>query len=172
MQAPDRVGLLSSISAAFAELSLDVVEASIATPSASGDKGAVARDSFTVTARGGGPVRDARTLRQLHGAISAHIERASHDAWHLSTLTRSADIVLVAVGFPHLVRCEGAALNLICLHSIALDHFKIAGVENGTLCKPRPAQNSRRKDRTEADAVLHASAEPQLSNHVHHCALP
>jgi Tetrahydrofolate dehydrogenase/cyclohydrolase, NAD(P)-binding domain len=108
MQADDRPGLLNCIAAALNELQLDAGYAHVASDSAKR-----VHDRFTIT-DGGAPARDAAKLQRLPGLVRAHAEGAARDSVHLAALTRTADIVVVAVGFPELVRCAARCAGTPC----------------------------------------------------------
>ena len=103
VQAGSRVGLLSAISAALAEAGLTIASARVASRA-----DAARRDVCTFAvhaATAAGPVTDAQALQALPAVIAAHVDRAEANTQHLALLTRSADIVVVAVGLPELVKC-------------------------------------------------------------------
>jgi hypothetical protein len=67
---------------------------------------------------------DAHTLRQLSevlweretGTLPSAVENGGWDDMQLAALTRTADILVVAVGYPELVRYAiGHALKAVCL---------------------------------------------------------
>lgn len=68
------------------------------------------RDVFHLTDMSGAPVRDARKLRRLSALVREHVggvviaEPGTWDDGHLAALTRTADVLVVAVGYPELVK--------------------------------------------------------------------
>lgn len=102
VQAGSRSGLLSAVSAALTDAGLSIARANVASSAHSGC------DTCTFAVHDGatgGRVTDERALQALPALIAEHLDRTDADTEHLALLTRSADIVVVAVGLPELVRC-------------------------------------------------------------------
>ena len=109
MQVDNRAGLLHLLTSVFRELGLDIVSARAETAAG------VARDVFHVTAAGApGPVRDARKLERLAALVAARVDHDDRENAHLASLTRTADVLVVAVGYPELVRCAPLFVGHSC----------------------------------------------------------
>jgi hypothetical protein len=102
MQAGNRPGLLHSLAAVFQDLDLEIKDARIET------RHGIAHDAFRVTDRRG-VLKDARKLERLPALLSARLGRMHMENHHLAMLSRTADVLVVAVGYPELVRCALAA---------------------------------------------------------------
>lgn len=95
----NRRGLLHLLTSIFQELDIDIVDAKVET------KGGVAHDVFVITDHRGGRIRCRSTLERLPALIAARVDHDDRENLHLATLTRTADILVVAVGYPELIRC-------------------------------------------------------------------
>lgn len=107
VQAANRPGLLNSLTSVLCNLELNVTHAEVQTH----DNGSRVHDIFWVTDKQGMPVRDGRILRRLSALLRETVggvviaEPGTWDDGHLAALTRSADVLVVAVGYPELVKC-------------------------------------------------------------------
>lgn len=107
MQAANRPGLLNSLTSVFCDLDLSVKQADVQTQ----EEGRRIHDIFELTEFDGAPVRDARKLRRLSALLRERVggvvvaESGTWDDGHLAALTRTADVLVVAVGYPELVKC-------------------------------------------------------------------
>jgi hypothetical protein len=100
----NRRGLLHLLTTVFQELDLDILDAKLET------RGGVAH-VFMVT-ENGGQVASRHKLERLPELVAARLDQDDRENIYLATLTRTADILVVAVGYPELVRCDAAALVL------------------------------------------------------------
>jgi Tetrahydrofolate dehydrogenase/cyclohydrolase, NAD(P)-binding domain len=96
--------LLSTIAAILSELGLNVTSARIGKLSSTR-----ALDVFSVTAQPAQPGLPSHgSAAQLRTLIKQRLQQAHADSAHLAAMARTADILIVAIGSPELVRCAAS----------------------------------------------------------------
>ena len=126
MQASNRPGLLNSLTSVFCDLDLSVTHADVQTH----EESCRVRDVFELKDRNGAPIRDARTLRRLSALVRERVggviaaEPGTWDDGHLAALTRTADILVVAVGFPELVKCASVYIQAVRLYMAIAEYLR------------------------------------------------
>eukprot|EP00892_Ulva_mutabilis_P008712 jgi/Ulvmu1/6212/UM028_0068.1 len=160
VEASNRPGLLNALTSVFRELNLDVRHADVQTH----QEGRRIHDIFELTDNHGAPIRDARTLRRLSALIRERVggviatESGTWDDGHLAALTRTADVLVVAVGFPELVKGDWVKPGAVVLDvginvvpptvEVAVELLHKTGVSEAETNSHVPSMSGQQKDET------------------------